>query len=113
MIITLNDVWMTPCHHFQIHAVLNPESSFSHATLYIMNSWGLERHKFENDDMGSAKRHSTLLSLIFIPSCTFIMSFNAKDIFISCRASSYVIPSHFHHMSCYVILCQVICADLF
>ena len=41
----MNDVSMTPCHHFQIQAVLNPVSY--------------------TDDMESSKHHSLLL-LIFI-----------------------------------------------
>ena len=32
----------------------------------MMNSWNLELLEFENDRLAPSKRHSTLLSLIFI-----------------------------------------------
>ena len=55
---------MAPCHHFQIHVVLNLKSSLNKEI--SKNSWNSELREFENDGM---KRHSTLVSLIFNLNC--------------------------------------------
>ena len=65
-----------------------------------MNSWNLELYEFKNDGMAPSKRHSTLVSLIFILNCISKTSVIKTDIIklilliLTVCCANYGLPRH-------------------